>query len=311
MKIEAIRRARIEELSTIPIDVTVMASGYESRAHNVAKKLGAVGMDRIVLGFLEHTDLPTRLENDAVFNGLGYREIPLSGETILEHEEIHNYLDNMTSDPARILIDITSMTRLWYGGIVSALRAYRGDKTIVTYFTYTPAQYNKPSNLWPPNETVGAVHGFSSLSLPDRPTALILGLGQEQGRAIGLYGHLDPSLIALFYADPGIDLRYKKDLMQHNDYLIKLTSEEHRVAYPLLDPIIALQKLESMVVGLRRNWQVVLASLGPKIFGLCCFLVASHHEDTSVWRVTAGLRHEPKDRKPSKSTTVLEIEWQN
>jgi hypothetical protein len=46
---------------------------------------------------------------------------------------------------------------------------------------------------------------------------------------------------------------------------------------------------------LRDSYRVVLASLGPKLYGLLCFLLATRFNDISVWRVSAGVFGQPRD----------------
>jgi len=84
---------------------------------------------------------------------------------------------------------------------------------------------------------------------------------------------------------------------------------EHLFTYDLFDTFGTYAKLESICHGLSRNYCVVLASLGPKIFALYCFLLQLNIEDISVWRVSPATRQLPVDRKPSRASIFCVIEW--
>jgi hypothetical protein len=201
------------------------------------------------------------------------------------------------------------MTRAWYGGIVRALMQIERSENIVTRFVYIPAEYSDPPPHYPPNEVLAPVPGFTSLALPDKPTALIIGLGYDPDRALGLNDHLDPKTTLLFHADPGSDPRYARKVVDVNKELIEIVRPDHLFSYPLNDSVATYKLLESASRGLLRDWRLVLCSLGPKPFGLVCFLLAAYYEEISIWRVSACARQRPVDRKPKGDPILLEVEW--
>src|SRR4029450_13259183 len=93
----------------------------------------------------------------------------------------------------------------------------------------------RPPSEYPANRVVAPVAGFAGNTLPDRPTALILGLGYEKDRAIGLKDHLDPQLTILFYADPANDPRYVPQVLTVNGDLVREVGEDCLFTYPFSD----------------------------------------------------------------------------
>ena len=310
MKIERIAQVPADSLSAIHYDVALVASGYESRARTVAESLGPGVADRkIAWAFVEQASSEVRVQNDDVLTRLGYDLVLLSEGS--SEDAARFFCQALTNGGSRrrVLIDISSMTRAWYGGMVKALSQLQYPEPITTRFAYTPAEYMPPPPQYPPNEVLRPIPGFSSLSLPDKPTALILGLGHDPERALGLKDHLDPQMTLLFRADPGIDPRYGESVLTANRDLIDMVGRDHLFSYPLGDCVTTYKIVESACRGLLRDWRLVICSLGPKLFGLVSFLLATYYEEISIWRVSACAKHQPFDHKPGGAPIVFEIGW--
>jgi hypothetical protein len=80
-------------------------------------------------------------------------------------------------------------------------------------------------------------------------------------------------------------------------------------SYPIADCVTTYKLLESACRGLLREWRVVLCSLGPKPFGLICFLLAAYYQNISIWRVSAGEREQAIDHTPFGEPLVFEVGW--
>jgi len=295
-------------------DLMICASGYESRAIYVAEALlsrSANKVNGLVLAFDEHKEILARPQNDKFFEKFRFEsKICIGASTenaeVIISEKLHQL---KRSKPSKILVDISSMTRAWYGAVVKCLTQLTELGNLEVHFTYTPAEYNPPSENYPPNRVVCPVRGFSGNTFPDVPTALVIGLGYDPDRALGLKEYLDPQLTFLFIPDPSTDARYLEKVKNVNSFLLGITSSEQKAAYPVLDMVSTFKLLESTCNGLKRNWRVVLCSFGPKTFGLCCFLVASIHRDLSIWRVGADHHEKPINHKPGGDPLVLRTSW--
>jgi hypothetical protein len=199
------------------------------------------------------------------------------------------------SSAKALAFDISSMTRAWHGAIVRELWATETDRDIETFFAYVPAKFKRPLLRSAPNEFVAPVNGFAALRTPDLPVSAVIGLGYEKERALGLQQLLDPGQTMLMVPRSGSRDPYYPDVRKNNRGILHRTPPEWVFEYSLAEPAATFSVLASIVSGLRESHRVVLASLGPKVFGLLCFLLATRFSDVSVWRVSSGVHGRPRD----------------
>src|SRR5258706_16361665 len=86
MKLQTLRQNDFATLDH-PYDLVVGAFGYESRARFVATELSkktGTSSNKYVFAFKEHPDDCARLENDRVFQDLGYKPLRCSGGSASE-----------------------------------------------------------------------------------------------------------------------------------------------------------------------------------------------------------------------------------
>jgi hypothetical protein len=172
-------------------------------------------------GFREYQDDPVRVENDRILHQLGYRIHVISGNDAKSPEDwMAHLLTADTNKAITVLVDVSSMTRNWYGGIIRAFARSTRAGGVRTIFAYAPAIWVEAKEAAPPNEVLGPVPGYSSHSLPNMPTALLIGLGQETDRALGLRDHLDPLITLCFYTSPALDARFRRGVLLANKDLL-------------------------------------------------------------------------------------------
>jgi hypothetical protein len=295
-------------------DAVICASGYESRARNMAERLDAGGYkirNKYAWAFTEHNNNCARPANDKCFEKLGYALVPCGGNSVFDvHQAFASVLTSIQERKSpRLLVDISCMTRAWYGEIVHMLLMFSAHEELQVDFAYTPSEFVAPPEEYPPNRVAGPVPGFVGMALPDKPTILGIGLGYHRDRAIGLKDYLDPKLTVLFHPNPSFDPRYVKSVSATNEQILSEVSLNNIVAYPVNDLVATFSMLNSLCEGLMRNSRVVLCSIGPKTFGLCCFLVATIQRDISIWRVSADAHETPIDHKPRGTPLVLSTIW--
>lgn len=311
MRLSGLLQSSVVEMKSAA-SVMIAASGYESRASAVAALVGDAIGRRYAMCFEEHRDLPQRRANDQTLREFGYEFVESAGNSpaAIEHL-VERLLSTLAPDRRAIAIDISSMTRVWYGAFVRSLRKHRLEAPVSTYFLYVPAKFAERPREAPANEAVAPVQGFASLAPPNLPIGLLLGAGYEPERALGLQELLDPRVTAVMLPRFGPADPYFDHVMRSNADILARTSPEWVFVYPLGEPVATFRMLESICSGLERSCRVVLASLGPKLFGLECFLLASKDPQLSVWRVTSGARGEPRDQVPDLNrVTVCRAIWE-
>lgn len=307
-----VETCQIEEgdLANVNFDIYIGASGYESRATHSLKKLniGAIPV-KWAFGFKDRVTTQ-RVANDQDFD--------LHDISIFESEgdsgdrmtnELKALLHNIKATSVKIAIDYSSMTRAWYAGLIKAMCEVEIEASVDCYFIYSPALFSPPLSV-SPNATVAPIDQFCGLDMPDRPTALILGLGYERERALGVLEYIDPAVAFAFYTDPAIDNRYRNKVLSNNSILLKQIPPDNVYKHPFLDLQRTTNLLTSLYSGLRQDYRIVLAPLGIKPFSLLCMLLASRFHDVDVWRITGGIKAPAQDRKPIGSVLTLKTTFE-
>ena len=300
----------IEELND-KTQCFVGASGYEERATAFLPKLAASVKHRIAIGFTEHTNEFSRAENDRKFEQCHFEPRKCSGNDSAEVQNVATEgLRVAKKERGAIAFDISSMTRSWHGAIVRTLIVDSSETEVDTYFVYVPRKFEKPPKENPPNQIVGPVEGFGALSPPDLPIALLLSLGHERDRALGFMEILDPGRTVLM-----IPRTLKKDpfytsVLKNNSEVLRRASERWVFEYRLWQPAATFRMLESICGGLDLSHRIVMAPMGPKLFGLLCFLMAAKYREMSVWRMSSGMHAKPCDVSPDADRPViLKVTW--
>jgi len=298
MKLESVWQCHVKDVGNSAFDLILVASGYELRAPHVAKMLQDVeAKRRLALGFSDRLVL-AREDNDKIFRELGFEIEMAEGDDGHAVEVAIEAASEEGGNTVRMLCDITSMTRVWYASLIKALRARSClGRRIELYFTYTPSGFTKPQTARP-NTFMGAIDGFGGLAMPDRRTALILGLGYEAQRALGLFDYVEPAVAYAFLADPAIDPAFVSAAMRANDTLIQRLPDNHLVRYDFQNLFSTATKLASLCSGLVEDHRVIVAPLGPKPFTLLALLLAIRFPGIDVWRVSAGAEGNVYERPP-------------
>lgn len=267
-------------------DLVVAASGYEPRASAILSADWSTARRRVALCFEENKADGARPENDAAFSSAGFATQLLSGFDMNDAFARSKRLLETIPAGGRAVVDISCMTRVWYGGLVRAIRHSAGPSELEVLFVYYRGAYPADYVQCVPNEIVAPVDGFASLLPPDKPVALVLGVGFDKARAAGLLELLEPKRLWLVRA--GEFLRLGE--MPSGSHAPLGRGRVDDLEIPLDDPVASFRSLDSLVGGLRMDYSVVLVNLGPKLLGLQFFLLAALDPALSVWRVSPG-RH--------------------
>jgi len=301
----------IEELPD-NLDYIICATGYESRCTYAFGQLASKKQfsKKICVGFNDNKVL-AREKSDLYFRENKFEEHIIDSSSA---HEIFNLLkgvidiSNLTNE-VNIAIDYSSMTKVWYAGVLNYFKTLElNGKVINLFFIYSFSEFTPPATSGPYNAYVDPIEGFSNLTIPERPTALIIGLGYEKKRAFSLKEYLDAEVIYLFIADNSFSQEYYDAVIKENKVLIQHTPSENIFYYPLNDITYAEMILTNLCESLLNNYRIVLAPCGPKPFTLINFVVSLNNNDIDVWRVSAGSLNPPVDKKANNGILVSKIE---
>jgi len=304
-----LNQVNFEEVVKQNYDIVIAATGFESRASFQIPKLKGTHSCKIALSFANEANNNTRLQNDSIFLSHNFE--------IANDLTDFNYFENlMTSETKgfsekseiKVYVDYSSMSRNMYSQILLAAKIVSLTKKVTVFFGYSHsifAEIKKEENL---NRIVEPIFGFCKLSVPHKPTALIVCLGNEISRVYGLTDFFDATTY-LFYSDTKFDNKFSAEVEIVNEEIIDATDPDKIFKFPVEDLIYTNQVLENLCRSLTAHYRVVLAPCGPKPFALLSLINALNlNNDIEVWRISPGEDLQVIDRKPNERVSVLKIE---
>lgn len=305
MKIKYLKQIDKTEILNNNFDLFIAASGYEIRAIYLSKYIHHKCKDKIVFSFADQSEETTRKVNDNYFSENEFNSYQLTGN---DHTHIIDILDEYITGfegkTLSILIDYSSMTRVWYGTIIKHLKQIKRNHDIRIYFSYSEAEFKRPSDKDSKTSNFEPILGYCNLSIPLYPTALITGLGYERNKAFGLKEFFDAEQLFLFYTSNN---DYTKEVLRINSELIKRTNKDNIIPYKINDMLLTKKILYELCSSLRDNYRIIIAPLGPKPFTLVSFLVADELQSIDVWRISSNDFEDHKLCNPNGNIVTLEI----
>jgi hypothetical protein len=297
-------RVVVEKLSSLDeargYDLFFATLGFEERATHNCKLLSRLASKRVACGFGDRHVLHYGA-NKAWFqeNGFEVFDFVQDGDFAAVARK---GLDFVSKDPAcaHVCIDISSLNRYRLAVLLDCLRFYGGQRVIRADFVYSLGAFSPPPLAIAPNTHFGPVSpGFAGWTVdPNKPPVAIVGLGYEEGKAIGAVEYLQSDETWVFIPKSPEE-EYFTHVMSANELLLQGIPDSQKIIYRVDDPMDCFAKLESLVYGLSRTGRAVLLPFGPKIFSLISMLVAWRYPEVSVWRVSAQHSEAAVDRHAS------------
>lgn len=295
-------------------DVVVCALGYESRARSMAEELSLSGDLKLALSF---GDCKTHGYNDNLnyFTVSGFEIHEWSDEDFVAaiRTRIVSFLmERSSSLPGRrdiaVCLDISSFSRFRLASLVDLVVEVAATTPIRLHVMYSVACFSPPDRDDLPIRTAAPVtENYAGWSEDlDLPTVAIVGLGYEDGKALGAVEYLQADEIWVF--DPHSPIQEYRGALDHaNASLLDAVPNSKKIDYDVMNPHDLFVRLESLVYGLVRESRPVVLPFGPKIFTLVSLLVARLHPQLAVWRVSGGEPDEPTDRKASGNRVFVDF----
>jgi len=267
-------------------DAVFFASGYEKRTTHVARMLerdssGSV----VVLGFDTWVDEPQRVANDAYFDE-AWKSRPrvISANDDTPIYELCRAISPTSRESVRILVDYSSMSRLWYAGLLNWARYLPGVQEVVIDFVYSFGRYTEDRPQMVIDDIV-AIPGCEGGAMRISKSVAVFGLGFDQFATLCVLDRLEPDLVYSFLASPGSDATYLDRVRSCNEEIIQKHAK-CTLDLPLgsvertfcgLSELIAPHILES---------DVTLVPMGPKPHVLASILLSLRFIEVACLRVS-------------------------
>lgn len=218
-----LRDSDIECVLREKYDVAVYASGYEPRCTHVPQLLPRCNLSKIaVLGFSEKAKEPPRVENDRFFEKeLGIRPMTISADDERGvYDIIRNETADIKKDKLRLLIDYSSMSKLWYAGLLNWARYADIYSQIEIDMVYAIGKHQDSISPLVISSCL-SIPGCQGSAMPDLDCTAIFGLGFDGMASLCVYDQLEPDHSYAFYAKSSDDdpnavraIRENETLMQ-------------------------------------------------------------------------------------------------
>jgi hypothetical protein len=302
MRVRRVRDISLSQVIESDYNLTIVASGYEPRCVHLVHTLKNNGKehttfgDPLIMGF-RNVGLPEfRQKNDRHLQedlGAAIRII----DSELEMASIYRYLNQVSissGDKLSILVDYSSMSRLWYGAILNWIRFTDRWDEVVVDFSYSIGRYSTDvPSMW--IEDIIAVPGFEGNSLYRRQQIVGIGLGFDNVTPFGVLERMEPDLVLPFLAVPGAYTSYSVRAKRLNRKLIQEYGPEGKSwELPLRSVQLAFSTIAELLGPYRFESNISLVPLGPKPHVLASLLVSLRFEEIAVLRLAGErLSHSP------------------
>jgi hypothetical protein len=281
----------MNDIADSAYDLVLFASGYEERCTYIPKKLNLTRLSNpVVLGFREIEDDPQRQVNDTYFSSQWGKLVPVGSNDDSVIYELLRREFPQTKSSIRILVDYSSMSRVWYTAILNWARFFEGTASITIDLLYSVGDHKHPTTPMVISEIM-SLPGCEGLILPLSRSIAVFGLGFEGSAALCVLDRLEPDELYCYLAAPAAFKDYPERARQANREVIRLAKACLR--FPLGSVERCYANLAELVSQYRSEANITLVPMGPKPHTLAAILVAMRFHEISCLRV-GYRRHTPE-----------------
>jgi hypothetical protein len=308
MSIHQVADCSFRDLPREKYDVGVFASGYEGRCTFVPKKFecGNVKIP-LVIGFKDLADSEPRLAHDEYFRSHWNSEpvIASSGNDFVIQSLLNGILLN-GGQVTRMLVDCSSMSRLWYSGILNWARYGNSANETTIDFAYALGTYEEKTLPMIIEEMV-SIPGCEGGALQSQESLAIFGLGFNGWASLSVLERLEADDVFAFIASPGASPDYPERVRRLNsDFLDEPRVKQHVLELPLRSVEASYRLLSELVTPHRFKDSVTLVPMGPKPHVLASILVSMRFPEVSCMRVSAK-RASPEKVEPNGEIIAVRV----
>lgn len=308
MSIHQVADCSFSDLAREKYDVGIFASGYEARCTFVPEKFeSGYAKIPVVIGFKDLADTEPRMAHDEYFRNHWKvePEIASSGNDFM----IQALLNGIVSKGAqvrKVLVDCSSMSRLWYSGILNWVTYGNSVEETVVDFVYALGKYEE-QNLPMVIEDMVPIPGCEGGALQSQQSLAIFGLGFNGWASLSVLERLEADDVFAFIASPGASPDYPERVRELNkDFLDEPRVKRHVLELPLRSVETSYRYLSELVTPHRFKDSVTLVPMGPKPHILASILVSMRFPEVACMRVSAK-RARPEKVEPTGEVIAVRV----
>jgi hypothetical protein len=270
-------------------DVSLFASGYESRCIHVPGLIDPhMVANPLIFGFIEERHSGKRDENNQFYSERwGCEPMPLSAEN---EKPIYEYLQHRTQTidrPIHILLDYSSMSRLWYATVLNWARFRAASQDVVIDFIYSMGRYEETKAPMVIRGMV-SIPGCEGRAYRLRESVAVFGLGFQGSAALCVLDQLEADTVYAFLAAPGSSDEYVAKTRDINRDLINSHKTKAVLELPLASVEACYRHLAETIAPHRPDGEITLVPMGPKPHVLASILVAMRFPEVACLRVSGA-----------------------
>jgi len=275
-------------------DLAILASGYEERSTFIPKLLKkSRSAKHVVLGFKEVLSGDDRSANDRYFadHWTGTFTTTSSDDDRPVYTALNALLQG-TRGVTRILVDYSSMSRLWYAAILNWVRYACQTDTAIVDLLYAVGDHREHASPLVITD-VSAIPGCEGGSGFQSQSIGVFGLGFDGSAALCVLDRLEPDKVFAYLADPAAHDDYPQRALTENDELVKKHSG-FTLPLPLNSVERTFRSLAELILPHLDRDEITFVPMGPKPHVLAAILLAMRFQNISCLRVSG--RREPPEQ---------------
>ena len=309
MRLSRISQSTSGKLCLEGVDVIISCCGYEERCTSLmdyySQTLKEIKTKKVLV--FNEPQCDTLHKNKKMFENFGFLLVDVSPKeqfisrlNVLEQLFVDiEFMERMT-----FLIDYSSMNREWYSSILLYLNHFSNDicKELECRFYYQIPKYTNMKDENFAFSSIRPLNGFAWFSLPDKPLALIVGLGSEEKALNGIwqYADVDPDYVHYFYTNNehffNLSNKYKE--------LFDRINETNKHEYQLDRLVPLFNSLCDLYILLSETNRVAIISCGPKPFTLMSLAFAKLY-NVDVWKLETNVSDHPVVKESSGESILI------
>lgn len=274
-------------------DLAIFASGFEPRSVHVASKLTATVGATIVLGFKELPEDESRVANDLYFTERSQAPVTnAAGDDGPIYSLLTRALGGVDRRGIRILVDYSSMSRVWYAAILNWARYARHLDSVTVTLLYSVGEHREPVTPLRITEIV-SIPGCEGSSTPLVQSVAIFGLGFDGVGPLCVLDQLEPDVVYAYLASPSMFKDYPIITRKHNRELIDHHARS-TFGLPLDSVEQTFRQLTEIISPHRISSDITIVPMGPKPHVLAAILLAMRFEEVGCLRVVGQRSHQER-----------------
>lgn len=306
MDLSDIRHIDASELAAFEPDVFISTLRHESRSTCISREMEGKDCRKIVL-------VPEKLHrghaysaNLRYFEEQGFEKYSSRDST----PDLEKLLGQGETEDFKLFLDCTGMPPTWnhsYFNWFSQLRCqYRKAVIRVSHCQSAYEVGRRIPKLKRLDDFLFDETRAESTRSSGKKTALLLGMGHEQGVSQTILSTMKPDLLFLLYADPAVDRRFVEDTFINNSEVIEANSIRRLKNYPANNGKECYQVLVDTILPLRNEYQIQIIPHGPKVLSLATLLLHQAYPDIRISYPTFRNGHF-EDRDPHGDRLVMDL----